>query len=681
MRWPEAPETTDDPSLTSARELLTSLLSMAAEHGTLFGGYVVYEQLGRGGFGIVFRARRVGSDEPVALKQMRGGAQATPEERREFRAGAETAARLQHDGIVKILEVGEIDNCPFLTMPLVAGGNLAATLELGRPSQAQAARWLKSISSAIHHAHIAGVLHCDLKPANILLDAQGDALVADFGSARRLSKQGHCVESGEGVLSYYMAPEQASGDTRALTLRADIYSLGVILYELLTGQVPYEGLAFADWVAELVSRDPVRLPRQLDSSVNRDLELICLKCLEKDPSRRYASADLLADDLGLVLEGQHPSVRPEGLLLRALRWARLRPMQAAIAAGLVLFGFVLALSVFSVTHAEQSQQRGALETNALIASSQAGALLFQLREFADRAERCGQKPSIRGLLINAAVGEGASELESCARGFQSVYLTSANGRLLTQWPHPPNAILGRNYAFRDYFLGSRYLGEHGLHAAFLGQAYRAESNGQLQFAVSAPVFDSEGKWIGCVVAALAADSAIGQVRLQGSLESGRSVALLGPRGNDRPIPGVPAPAKNFDFVVHPRLGLGREVAIQEPVHSLLDRAFGAAVTPGEQFSLRWEPPLLLSDYRDPLLDPTRGSLAAFAPVGQTGYIVVVQTSKDAVRRDVRALATQLAWRAGVPLAAGLALLGWAAFSTVRRKRSLETRPRGRGRSQ
>jgi eukaryotic-like serine/threonine-protein kinase len=677
MRSPEdPPDNSPEPAaLSTAQDLLADVLSSIDQLGTLFGGYVLYEKLGRGGFGIVFRAQRVGSDETVALKRMRGADHATAEERKDFLSGAETAAALDHPGIVRVRALGESDNCPFFTMDFVAGGNLAAALESGQPSQAEAARWLRDIALAVHHAHSSEVLHRDLKPANILLDERGRPLVADFGSARRLSEQGHCLESGEGVLSYYMAPEQASGDTRALTRRADIYSLGVILYELLCGQVPYEELPFAAWVSELVSLEPVRSPRELEPEVSRDLERICLKCLEKDPLRRYESAALLTADLELVLQGRRPRhARLERAPARALRWVRRHPLLSGLVGGALLLGLVLVLSVLSLLQSEREQERSALDTNAFIANSEAGALLFQLREFAERVERCAQKPIAQELLSRGLLLENAPDLAGCARGLQAVNVMATDGRLLAQWPPPKLPILGKSYAFRDYFRGARYLAEHGLPGAYLGFAYRAESSGQLEFSFAAPVRGSDGKWIGSVVASLGVDSTLGQVQMTDSVESGRIVALLGPRDVDRATSQAPPP-RDFYFIVHPQLSRGREVPLQGLSRATLDRAFGPAASAGEQFSLRWAPPLLLSEYRDPLLDRTPSSLAAFAPVGRTGYIVVVETSKVVVARGGRALAHKLAWRAGVPLAAGLCLLAWSVLSTARRRRSLDARPR------
>lgn len=641
--------------------------------GTPFGDYLLFDELGRGGFGIVFRAQRRGSTEFVALKQMRAWEHSTREERRAFLTGAEIAAKLEHPGIARVLEVGQVGNCPYFTMEL-HGTDLQRVLDHGQPSQAQAARWMQQVATAIHHAHTREVLHCDLKPANILLDASGAARVTDFGSAKRLSKDGQCLESGSRLIGPYMAPEQASGEGRDLTRRADIYSLGVILYETLTGQVPYERLVFADWIHELVSSDPVPSPRGLEPLLNRELELICLKCLEKDANRRYESAAQLVEDLDFVLHGWRTRhARPKLWRSRMFTWARSHPLQSAMLAGVALFGVALAITAVSLLESDREQEQSALETNAFIANSQAGALLSQLREFADRTERCAKRPSTRALLQAGEIREDGSALDSCVRGFHAVYAADANGKLLSQFPLPIS-VLGRNYEFRGYFRCSRELALQGMPDACLGPAYRAESNGQLQIAFAAPVYGTNGEWIGSLISGLEVDSAIGQVKMQDAPGSGRIVALLGPRDRDR---STPEPRRaSFDFIVHPRLSHGQEVPLHEPSPAALDRAFGLAVTPGEQFSLRWAPPLLVPNYHDPLLEPARTSLAAFAPVGRTGYVVVVETSHDAVRRDGRALAKKLAWRAGAPLGIGLCLLAFALFSTVRRKRSLEA-PRRR----
>jgi eukaryotic-like serine/threonine-protein kinase len=641
--------------------------------GTPFGEYLLFDEIGRGGFGIVFRALRVTTGESVALKQMRAWEHSTAEEQRAFLAGAEIARRLEHPGIVRALDIGRVGNCPYFTMNL-HDTDLHRVLDQGQASQARAAHWMQQVANAVHHAHSREILHHDLKPANILLDESGTPRVTDFGSAIRLREDGQCAESGARLIGIYMAPEQASGQARELTRRADIYSLGVILYELLTGQVPYEELVFADWISELVSSEPVRSPRELEPKLSRELELICLKCLEKDPSRRYESAAQLAEDLDFVLKGWRTRhARPESWPSRTFTWTRNHPLLSAVLASVALFAVALTVSAVSLLDSEKDQERSALETNAFIANSQAGALLAQLREFADRTERCAQRPGTRALILGNEVRRDGSALDVCVRGFHAVYVANTEGQLLSQSP-TPRVVLGRNYEFRSYFRCSRELALQGKSGACLSAAYLSESNGQLHIGFAAPVYGTHSEWIGSVVSALAVDSAIGQVKMEDGPGSRRIVALLGPRDRDR---SSPEPRRaSFDFIVHRHLNQGQEVPLHEPSPAALDRAFGLAVTPGEQFSLRWAPPLLVPNYHDPLLEPARDSLAAFAPVGRTGYVVVVATSRDAVRRDGRALAKRIAWRAGSPLAIGLFLLGFASFSRLRRRRSLETLRRG-----
>jgi serine/threonine-protein kinase len=466
-----------------------------------------------------------------------------------------------------------------------------------------------------------------------------------------------------------MAPEQAIGGMRGLTQRADIYSLGVIFYELLTGRVPYEELAFAHWVTALSTDDPVCPPRELDSSISPQLELICLQCLEKEPTRRYASAAMLAEDLESTLAGWGPvHARRPRATSRSLRWLRRHPLFACLFATALLLGLVVALALLSLWQGEREQQQAALETNAFIANSEAGALLFQLREFADRVERCSRHPAIVALLARGEVTRDTSVPETCDRGFQEVSLFGTDGRLLGHWPPPKQPILGKNYGFRGYFRGARELGQRRLPGAFLGPAYRGESSEQLEFPFAVPVLGSSGEWLGVVVGSLGVASALGQVGMHDARGVGHLVALLGPRDRDRAAPQV----TRLDFIIHPHLEHGREVAVEDRTHAILHLALTAP--PGEQFALRWAPPLLLSDYHDPLISPKSSALAALAPVGQTGYVVAIETSKSAVLSNGRALATKLAWRAGLPFCLALGLLAVVASRSVRRKRKLERRP-------
>lgn len=638
---------------------------------TPFGPYRLFEELGRGGSGVVYRARREDEKEDVALKQLTAGTRATDEEKRAFLRAAHTATELKFPNIVEVRDIGEIDGCVYFTMPLIAGKSLARVIadyaENGeRPSPGEVATWMTKIARAVAHAHHSGVLHRDLNPSNLLIDAQGEPWIIDFGSAGLKVQPEGAVTSHPPGLTDYMAPEQALGERGQDS--ADIYALGVILYELLVGCVPYEGLACGVLGAELTSPDPVTPPSHRDRDVHPDLELVCLKCLKKRPAERYRSADLLAEDLEHVLRGYPPPhAQPERWSMRLGRWLMLHPTILALLGGSLLIGAVVAVAARSFARSTDELEQSALETNAFIANSYAGAVLSQLREFADRVSRASTQSPVREILSRKAMVGQAPELEPFARGFGSLYVASVEGQLLAQWPTPSYPIMGRHYGFRDYYRGARLLGEAGVVDAYLGRAYQSESTHQLQFAFSAPVLGPEREWLGNIVGALPASSAIGQVKLSGPAASGRIVALLGPRDNDRDTADKPLPS-DLCFVVHPRLQRGRQVFLKG-----IDRKLGVAAKPGEQFWLRWVKPTLVADYHDPVMGDGQSWLAALAPVGETSYVVVVQTTRDAVLAGSRSLWRRLLRDAGIPLALGMALLTLLARSPARRRKLLARR--------
>jgi serine/threonine-protein kinase len=267
-------------------------------------GYNIETVLGRGGMGIVFRARDLRLDRLVALKMLLVGAYAGPLELARFLREAEAVAGLQHENIVQVHDMGDHDGQPYFTMEYVEGGNLAQKLS-GSPQPAhQAASLLTALADAVQVIHQGGIVHRDLKPANILLTAGGTPKIADFGLARHFDTGPALTRIGDRVgTSSYMSPEQAMGKVRMIGPSSDIYSLGAILYEMLTGRPPFRGETAAETELQVISQEPVP-PSRLNAHVPRALQTICLKCLSKEPERRYASAAALADDLSRFLEGR-----------------------------------------------------------------------------------------------------------------------------------------------------------------------------------------------------------------------------------------------------------------------------------------------------------------------------------------------------------------------------------------
>jgi serine/threonine protein kinase len=297
-----------------------------------FGDYELLAELGRGGMGIVYKARDRRLNRLVALKMIRAAQQATPGEAQRFRNESEAAAHLDHPHIVPIYHVGEVDGQLYFTMQLLDGGSLTGRLDRYRSNHRAAARLAAAIAVAVHHAHQRGILHRDLKPSNILLDSSGEPRVADFGLAKWLSAGGTLTETGEVVgTPAYMALELASGHKGAATTAADVYGVGAILYELLTGRPPMRGSNRLDTVLKVINDDPVP-PRKLDPRIPVDLETICLKCLEKEASKRYASAGDVADDLRRYLSNEPILARPAGNVRRFTKWVKRRPALAGLVA-------------------------------------------------------------------------------------------------------------------------------------------------------------------------------------------------------------------------------------------------------------------------------------------------------------------------------------------------------------
>jgi serine/threonine-protein kinase len=325
-------------------------------------GYEVEAVLGLGGMGLVYRARHRRLNRLVALKMLIAGAYAGPHERARFQREAEAVASLRHPNIVQVYDVGDHQGWPYFTMEFLEGGSLAQALA-GTPQPArQAAALLATLAEAVQVAHQAGIVHRDLKPANILLTAAGSAKIADFGLARHFDGESALTLSGARVgTPSYMAPEQAIGKAGTIGPAADIYSLGALLYEMLTGRPPFRGETASETERQVIAEEPVP-PVRLNPKVPRDLETICLKCLHKDPQRRYATAAALADDLKRFQRDEPIAARPVGLPERTAKWVRRHPTPAAmLAASLLLAMMLVGGSLWLAV--QQAHRRDAVEAD------------------------------------------------------------------------------------------------------------------------------------------------------------------------------------------------------------------------------------------------------------------------------------------------------------------------------
>ena len=403
---------TDQPTATYLADSVPAVITARAEPGVgmpRVPGYEILGELGRGGMGIVYKARQSQLDRTVALKVIRGGRVASADELQRFQLEAEAAAQLDHPHIVPVYEVGAADGQHYFSMGYVAGESLQEKLRGGPLPPREAAALVQTIAGAVHFAHQKGIVHRDLKPANVLIDGKGQPRITDFGLAKRSETDASLTATGQvlGTPSY-MPPEQAAGRLAAVGPRSDVYALGGMLYSLLTGRPPFQAASLMETLKLVLEEEPVA-PRQLNRGVPRDLETICLKCLEKETARRYATAAELADDLGRYLDDRPISARPVGGVERGWRWCRRNPSGTATIAAVLLLvvgGFSVALWYMQDRGervAEGLRREAETATRVARLEQEIESALGEVDQLGTKAATLAQRPEEWGAVLATAV--------------------------------------------------------------------------------------------------------------------------------------------------------------------------------------------------------------------------------------------------------------------------------------
>ena len=593
---------------------------LSGAFGRVFGNYELLEQIGQGGMGVVFKARQRNLNRTVALKLMLSGPLASEAEIKRFRSEANAAATLQHPNVVAIHEVGEQDGRHYFSMEYVEGKSLAEVVRRTPLPAEQAVRYVKTIAEAVQYAHQRGILHRDLKPHNVLIDANDQPRITDFGLAKQIEVDSDLTVSGAvlGTPSY-MPPEQAAGKRREIGPASDVYSLGAILYDLLTGRPPFRADTPLDTLRQVLDAEPAA-PRLLNRKVPRDLETICLKCLAKERHSRYGSAQELADDLGRFQRHEPIHARPPGSAGRVWRWCRRKPAVAGLlgTSGVLLLLMAVAAVLF---------RRDTLDNNVHAARLAARTVHAELAQLGRAVEDAATSEELRDSLRV----RDPEKLKSFARRTHDRFSTNAGGWLrfenwllmdsaglkLVRWPEESRLS---DRSFRDYYLGAlqRSAASDG-GAIHFSRVYQSMDDGLYKFAISRVVRDTNGTVIAVIAAAVGTSSTEGQL---GLTTAQRKTVLVGRCDTNQPFATKEFTNALPDYVImlHPAFHV-REPAVpirHRHLKSLMETPNAAADS---------------ANYDGQFRDPVSARypqylgrwLAGFAPVTGTPFVVIYQT--------------------------------------------------------
>lgn len=642
-------------------------------------GYVLGQELGRGGMGVVYLAQQTKLNRVVALKVILAGAHVSEMALQRFRSEATLSARFQHPNIVQVFETGEVQGLPFLALEFCGGGSLDQKLR-GTPLPIEeAATIAKTLALAIHHAHEQGVLHRDLKPQNVIFTKTGSPKLMDFGLAKCLETEESNTRTGSvlGTPSY-MSPEQAQGRIHDQGPATDVYGVGAILYEMLTGRPPFRAATAVDTILQVVHNDPVP-PRQLQPTLPVDLETICLKCLAKEPDKRYASAADLAEDLRRYLAGEAIIARPVGLIGKLIRWTRKRPVLASLLATMLAVLLVFSAEVFHLLRTREQQLRAfSVRKNASDARHVASTVLLRLQRISLALERAADEPALHELLQttdSARLRQFCQQVE--ARGEIAQALAGSGVDPVASWMvlDPTGRILAVSHnegikeplvPGRDYFHGAVAARQAaGRPVVHLSRGYRSTNQGLNKFALSM-VVESRGQSLGVLVVTLVTGATLGS-----RLEDGEQSVALALPVDQTPIGGpIPQdrPEAEYVIVVHPAYQ-----AKQEPVRLPREQLPPFRLNFAQEFASTSREELhSTDDYRDPagqFSAAYQGRFwAGFAQVGQSEMVVIVQESQETALATERQMLRDLSLWTGGAAVLGLAVTGIVLLVQQRQER-------------
>jgi hypothetical protein len=508
--------------------------------GTLVGPYLLGDLIGTGGVGLVYQAadtrpKAIRSRQKVALKLLAADVDAPDQLVRE----AQLAAAVEHEHILPVYEVGDHEGITYLTMKLVEGG----PVKVPAASARDAAELALKIASAVRFAHRHGILHRDLKPANVLVDGDGRPFVTDFGLAEREELADGKVRAGTPA---YMAPEIWEG--KPATTLADVWSAGATLYELLTGHPPWA----APTLQQLHSKIAAEAPAPL-TNVPADLAAICLRCLEKEPSRRYANMHELVNDLQRLLADEPVHARPLALPARSWRRARRHPVMAVLSTLLCFLAFAAVVVWLRGANAQQA----AADAVDLAARHIAESAAAKFAEYKSVVERAALDPDIALTASDDDIAVRVCERlrERHIDAFSTWDIFNAEGLLVGRSPPAVRDNRGRSYHFRGYFRGAADHARRHHKKSFVSGAYQSEGDGYFEIGIAAPIYDEQDRWVGVLSGTLLSGSALGSIKLPNTRHRHLSAALIAPREREREWP-TDGPDPEPIVILHPTLKRG-----------------------------------------------------------------------------------------------------------------------------